>query len=111
MYDSSGPTIYLSYQEACRMAVNHPLTFRGLDVDATVRAILEGTATETGERFFAALVENLANALNTCSAWVTEYIAESRELRSLAFWANGRLMENFQIDIARYRRNTLRECP
>ena len=38
------------------MAVNHPLTFRGLDEDATVRAILEGTATETGERFFAALV-------------------------------------------------------
>ena len=82
------------------MSVNQPLTFRGLDEDATVRAILEGTATETGERFFAALVENLAHALNTYSAWVTEYIAESRELRSLAFWANGRLMENFQIDIA-----------
>jgi PAS domain S-box-containing protein len=82
------------------MAVNHPLTFRGLDEDATVKSILEGTATETGERFFAALVENLANALNTYSSWVTEYIAESRELRSLAFWANGHLMENFQIDIA-----------
>ncbi len=44
------------------MAVNHPLTFRGLDEDATVRAILEGTATETEEQFFAALVENLSNA-------------------------------------------------
>lgn len=82
------------------MALIHPLTFRGLDEDATVRAILEGTATETGERFFAALVENLAKALNTYSSWVTEYIAESRELRSLAFWANGHLMENFQIDIS-----------
>jgi len=30
-----------------------------------VRAILEGTATETGERFFTALVENLSKALNT----------------------------------------------
>jgi PAS domain S-box-containing protein len=81
------------------MAVEHALTFRGLDEDATVRAILEGTATETGERFFAALVENLAGALNTYSAWVTEYIEESRKLRSLAFWVNGQLVENFEIDI------------
>jgi PAS domain S-box-containing protein len=82
------------------MAEHHRLTFRGLDEDATVRAILEGTATETGERFFAALVENLSKALNTYSSWVTEYIAESRQLRSLAFWADGHPMENFLIDIA-----------
>ena len=36
--------------------------------------ILEGTATVTGEAFFAALVENLSKALNTHSAWITEYI-------------------------------------
>jgi hypothetical protein len=81
------------------MAVNHPLTYRGLDEDATVRAILEGTATETGERFFAALVENLSKALNTYSSWVTEYIEESRQLRALAFWAGGQLVEDFKIDI------------
>ena len=39
------------------------LAFHDLDEDAVVRAILEGTATETGARFFAALVENLAMAL------------------------------------------------
>jgi PAS domain S-box-containing protein len=82
------------------MAINHLQTFRGLDEDATVRAILEGTATETGERFFAALVENLSSALNTYSSWVTEYIADSRQLRALAFWANGQLEEDFQLDIA-----------
>ena len=82
------------------MAVNHALTFRGLDEDATVRVILEGTATETGERFFAALVENIAKALNTYSSWVTEYIAESRQLRALAFWVDGQLAEDFKIDIA-----------
>jgi PAS domain S-box-containing protein len=81
------------------MAVSHALTFRGLDEDATVRAILEGTATETGERFFAALVENLSKALNTYSSWVTEYIEESRELRALAFWVDGRLADEFKIDI------------
>ncbi len=58
------------------MTDNHLQTFRGLDEDATVRAILEGTATATGERFFAALVENLSGALNTYSSWVTEYIKE-----------------------------------
>ena len=81
------------------MGVEHALTFRGLDEDATVRAILEGTATETGERFFAALVESLAKALDTYSSWVTEYIEESRKLRAMAFWVDGQLAENFEIDI------------
>jgi len=87
-------------EETCIMAVNRAVTFRGLDEDAAVRAILEGTATETGERFFAALVENLAKALHTYSSWVTEYIPESRQLRALAFWVDGQLTEDFKIDIA-----------
>ena len=37
------------------MTESNPLTFQNLDEDAVVRAILEGTATETGARFFAAL--------------------------------------------------------
>ena len=82
------------------MAVNHALTFRGLDEDATVRAILEGTATETGEQFFAALVENLSKSLDTYSSWVTEYIEETRQLHALAFWVDGQLAEDFNIDIS-----------
>jgi PAS domain S-box-containing protein len=74
-------------------------TFRDLDEDAVIRSILEGTTTETGERFFAALVENLSKALNTHSAWVTEFIWESRQLRALAFWADGELIPDFEIDI------------
>jgi PAS domain S-box-containing protein len=81
------------------MAVEHALTFRRLDEDAIVRAILEGTATETGERFFAALVESLAKALDIYSSWVTEYIEESHKLRALAFWVDGQVAENFEIDI------------
>ena len=50
-----------------------------------LRMILEGTASETGERFFMALVDNLARALGTHGAWVTEYLPESRRLRALAF--------------------------
>ena len=60
--------------------------------------ILEGTATVTGEDFFTALVENLSKALNTHSAWITEYIETTRQLRALAFWADGRLLTDFMID-------------
>lgn len=47
--------------------------------------ILQGTASETGERFFMALVENLARVLGTYGAWVTEYLPQARRLRALAF--------------------------
>ena len=73
------------------------LPFYDLDVDASLRTILEGTATETGERFFAALVENLARALNTHGAWVTEYFAESRRLRALAFWMGGQWIHGWEM--------------
>lgn len=45
---------------------------QGFDETTALRMILEGTATETGERFFSSLVENLAKALQTHGAWVTE---------------------------------------
>jgi PAS domain S-box-containing protein len=81
------------------MTTYNQLTFHDLDEDAAVRAILEGTATETGARFFAALVQNLSMALNTHSAWVTEYIEKNRQLRALAFWADGEMITDFVIDI------------
>lgn len=81
------------------MPTPYHINFKDLDEDAVVRTILEGTATETGAGFFAALVENLSKALNTQSAWVTEFIEKSRQLRSLAFWADGELMPNFEMDI------------
>jgi PAS domain S-box-containing protein len=62
--------------------------------------ILEGTANETGERFFAALVKNLAKALRTHGAWVTEYLQESRRLRALAFWMDGQWIQDYQTDLA-----------
>jgi PAS domain S-box-containing protein len=73
------------------------LPFHDLDVDASLRMIVEGTATETGERFFAALVENLARALNTHGAWVTEYNEEERRLRALAFWMGGQWIQGWEM--------------
>lgn len=72
---------------------------RGLDEDETLRRLLEGTAAETGQPFFAALVKNLASALNTYGAWVTEYLADCRRLRALSFWLGGDWLDHWEIDI------------
>jgi PAS domain S-box-containing protein len=71
----------------------------GIEETAALRSIVEGTATETGERFFAGLVENLAKALGTYGAWVTVYLAESRELRALAFWLGGGWVHDWKMAI------------
>ncbi len=77
---------------------NHP-PLRGLDEDAALRSILEGTATETGERFFTALVQNLSRALNTHGAWVTEYFEASRRLKAIAFWLDGQWVADYEYKI------------
>ncbi len=71
-----------------------------LDENSALRRILEGTATETGARFFDALVVNLAAALNTYGAWVTEYLPRTHQLRAIALWMGGRLTHDFIYDIA-----------
>jgi PAS domain S-box-containing protein len=68
--------------------------------DAALRAILEGTAGETGEDFFAALVKNTCRALGVAGAWVTEYLPAARRLRALAFWFEGRLVGDYEYPIA-----------
>jgi PAS domain-containing protein len=73
------------------------LPLHNIDVDAALRTILEGTATETGEQFFKALVKNLAAALNTHGAWVTEYFTESRRLKALAFWMGANWLDGWEM--------------
>jgi PAS domain S-box-containing protein len=73
------------------------LPLQDIDLDVALRKILEGTATETGEQFFKALVENLAAALNTHGAWVTEYFPESRRLKALAFWMGGQWLKDWEM--------------
>ena len=70
-----------------------------LDESIALRMILEGTASETGEPFFDALVKSLAKALDTYGAWVTEYLPEGRILRALAFWAGDALIPEWQMVI------------
>jgi len=68
-------------------------------MDRLLKSIMEGTAGETGEDFFAALVKNLAQTIDVSAAWVTEYVAEYRRLRSLAFWLNGELVPDVDISV------------
>jgi PAS domain S-box-containing protein len=82
------------------MATDHHPPLRDLDEDAALRSILEGTATETGERFFAALVKNLSRALNTHGAWVTEYLEDARRLKAIAFWLDGKWIDDYEYKIA-----------
>ena len=63
---------------------------------AALQVIFEGTASETGERFFMALVENLARALGTRGAWVTELLPVERRLRALAFWLGGQWIQDYE---------------
>lgn len=82
------------------MQGNFQQPFTNLDEETALRTILEGTATETGERFFKALVENLAKALHTHAAWVTNYIPESRRLKALAFYLNGSFLKDWAMNLA-----------
>src|SRR5215475_3501099 len=63
---------------------------------AALQVIFQGTASETGERFFMALVENLARALGTRGAWVAEIMPAQRRLRALAFWLGGEWIQNYE---------------
>ena len=61
--------------------------------------VLKNTAAKTGVDFFRALVLNMADAMNTRAAWVTELMKPERQLRTLAFWAGGHLLDEMIIDI------------
>jgi transcriptional regulator with PAS, ATPase and Fis domain len=82
------------------MAADKSLPRAGPNEDVALRRIIEGTVTETGEKFFAALTRNLAEALGTYGAWVTEFLPETRRLRILSFWIKDHWQEPFDYDIA-----------
>ena len=65
-----------------------------------LRLVIEGTVAETGAEFFRALVKNLATAVGTAGAWVTEYLPEPCRLRALGMWFNGQFIEHYEYKIA-----------
>ena len=57
---------------------------------AALRAIVEGTARQTGEEFFRSLVRNLSAATGVASAFVAEFAGSNTRVRSLAYWSEGK---------------------
>lgn len=70
-----------------------------IDPNLLLRAISDGTASETGDRFFRALVKNLSRLLGTYGAWVTEYLPDLHRLRALAFWLGDGYVEHYEYDV------------
>src|SRR5262245_36195912 len=65
------------------------------DEQAALRRIVEGTASETGERFFRSLVENLALSLGTMGGWVARLNPDLSELCAITLKVRDRWWENF----------------
>ena len=65
-----------------------------------LRTLAEALEAETGDAFFCSLVQSLAEALHVEYAFVSELTRGGTHFRSLAFWASGRLGENFEVPLA-----------
>jgi len=66
---------------------------------AALRAVVEGTAHDTGEAFFRSLVRHLAAALGVRYALVAEFAGPLRA-RSLAYWWRDRHLDPVEWDLA-----------
>jgi formate hydrogenlyase transcriptional activator len=62
---------------------------------------MDGTAFAAGPDFFAALVTQLAQALDVSHAFVAECTDHTkRRVRTLAFWSRDRIVDNIEFDLA-----------
>ena len=93
-----------------RRSADHPRTKSSVDASAAsaaddqeiaaLRAIVEGTARNTGEVFFESLVRHLARAIGVSYAFVAEFAGGNERVRTLAYWGKGELRENVEFDLA-----------
>ena len=67
---------------------------------AALRAIVEGTARNTGEVFFESLVRHLARAVGVSYAFVAEFAGGNERVRTLAYWGKGELRKNVEFALA-----------
>jgi formate hydrogenlyase transcriptional activator len=93
-----------------RQSTDHPRTKSSVDASAAsaaddqeiaaLRAIVEGTARNTGEVFFESLVRHLAQAIGVGYAFVGEFAGGNERVRTLAFWGKGERRENVEYALA-----------
>ncbi|NOS79008.1 MAG: sigma 54-interacting transcriptional regulator [Nitrospira sp.] len=65
-----------------------------------LREIVEGVEAKVGTQFFPALVQQLAKVFGVEYAFVSEFCADRSKVRTLAFWAGDRFLDNFEYAIA-----------
>ena len=74
---------------------------RRREVEETLRAVVEGTASMTGSDFFYSLVQHLASALRVRYAFIAECVpGRDDRVRTRAFWKSEGFGENFEYDVA-----------
>jgi PAS domain S-box-containing protein len=93
------PILGLDGRPESLLAVSRDVTERKKSEDL-FRRLSEATASATGDRFFAALVETLAAALRVRYVFITECSPAETEVRMLAFWKADGLGENLEYPLA-----------
>ncbi|HEY2773959.1 MAG TPA: sigma 54-interacting transcriptional regulator [Candidatus Binatia bacterium] len=74
-------------------------SFAGLREADVLRLILEGTSRSTGGEFLQSLVRSLAAAIDVQFAFVAEFDSSPAWVRTLAFYGDGRFMDNVAWDL------------
>ena len=69
--------------------------------EEALKSIVAATASVTGEKFFSALTQYLAKALDVRHAFVAEIVSnESKKLKALAFWNGNNIEDNFEYTLS-----------
>ncbi|HSV13803.1 MAG TPA: GAF domain-containing protein, partial [Tepidisphaeraceae bacterium] len=73
----------------------------GDDVDV-LRAIVEGTASSTGDAFFRSLVQHLARAIDVRYAFIAEFSPSDSRTRvhTISYWAIDHFADNVTFDLS-----------
>ncbi len=75
-----------------------PESVTGDDISA-LRAIVEATASSTGEEFFQSLVRHLSQAIEARYVFVAEFADVNTRVRTLAYWFRDHLVPNVEFDL------------
>ena len=75
-------------------------SFAGLGEADVLRLILEGTSRSIGEEFLQSLVRSLAAAIDVEFAFVAEFADSPSVARTLAFYGDGKFLENVRWELA-----------
>jgi len=70
-----------------------------LDENEVLRRVVEGTASETGERFFRSLVENLKSALGTMGAWVATLDDDRKALCAVSMRMHDQWLDGLSYEV------------